>query len=42
MNLSHGLASLLHGKQALPVDVGRLDRVDLLLQRAHRVQSLNK
>lgn len=34
MDVLHGLARLLHGQQGFPVDVGRLDGVDLLLQRA--------
>lgn len=33
MNLLHGLARLLHGRQRIAVDVCRLDVVDLLLQR---------
>lgn len=32
MNLLHGLACLLHCRQRLPVDIRRLDRVDLLFQ----------
>lgn len=32
MDLLHGLASLLHGRQRLAIDVGGLNRVDLLLQ----------
>ncbi len=34
VNLLHGLAGLLHGRQRLPVDIRRFDRVDLLLQRS--------
>jgi hypothetical protein len=33
MNLLHGLPSLLHRRQRLTIDIRRLDRVDLLLQR---------
>jgi hypothetical protein len=32
VNLAHGLACCLHGRQGLPVDVGRLDRIYLLLE----------
>lgn len=35
MNLLHGLACLLHRRQRLPVDIRRLDRVDLLFQRPY-------
>jgi len=33
VDLLHGLGGALHGRERLPVDVGRLDGVDLLLQR---------
>ena len=32
MDLGHGLARCLHGDQGLLVDVGRLDRIYLLLE----------
>lgn len=35
VDLLHSLAGLLHGGQRLAVDVGRLDSVDLLLQRPY-------
>lgn len=35
MDLLHSIAGLLHGSQSLPVDVGRLDSVDLLLQGSY-------
>ena len=35
VDVLHGLAGALHGRQGLAVDVGRLDGVDLLLQRRY-------
>jgi hypothetical protein len=40
MDLLHGLAGLLHGCQGLSVDVGRLDRVNLLLQGTYLTHGL--
>lgn len=40
MNLLHSLSSLLHRRQRLTIDIRRLDRVDLLLQRRDLRQGL--
>lgn len=38
MDLAHSLARCLHGGQGLPVDVGRLDRIYLLLKSGDLTQ----